>query len=73
MLEGVDTTNADVGQALCEETEAGRQDRSVWEVEGIAVARVDVAAGRLVDAVRVRGWADSLSTGQPLPVPYSGC
>jgi len=32
MLGGVDTTNADVGQALREEAEAGRQDRSVWEV-----------------------------------------
>jgi predicted transcriptional regulator len=54
------------------ETEAERRDRIAWEAEGIAEARADVAAGRLVDAAKVRAWVDSLRTDNPLPVPYSG-
>ncbi len=54
------------------ETEAERQDRFAWEAEGIAEARADVAAGRLVDAAKVRAWVDSLRTDNPLPAPYSG-
>lgn len=53
------------------ETEAERMDRFAWEAEGIAEARADVAAGRLVDAAKVRAWVDSLRTDTPLPVPYS--
>lgn len=55
-----------------QETEAEQRDRLAWEAEGIAEARADVAAGRLVDAARVRAWVDSLRTDNPLPVPYSG-
>lgn len=29
----------------------------------------DVDAGRVVDHQAVQGWADSLSTDQPLPIP----
>ncbi len=54
------------------ETEAEEQVRIAWEAEGIAEARADVAAGRLVSAARVRAWVDSLRTDNPLPVPYSG-
>jgi len=52
-----------------EETEAQQHDR---ETRGIAEARADVAAGRLVDAAEVRVWVDSLRTENKLPVPYSG-
>jgi len=54
------------------ETEAEQQRRLAWEAEGIAEARADVAAGRLVDGAKVRAWVDSLRTDNPLPVPYSG-
>jgi predicted transcriptional regulator len=54
------------------ETEAEQQRRLAWEAEGIAEARANVAAGRLVDAAKVRAWVDSLRTDNPLPVPYSG-
>jgi predicted transcriptional regulator len=54
------------------ESEAERLARIAWEAEGIEEARADVAAGRLVDAVRVRAWVDSLNTDDPLPVPYAG-
>jgi predicted transcriptional regulator len=63
---------ADSTQAAHPETEAERQSRLAWEAEGIAEARADVAAGRLVDAAKVRAWVDSLRTDNPLPVPYSG-
>jgi predicted transcriptional regulator len=53
------------------ETEAERLDRLAWEAEGVAEARADIAAGRTVDAAKVRAWVDSLRTDNPLPVPYS--
>ncbi len=59
------------GESIAE-TEAERQDRFAWEAEGIAEARAEVAAGRLVDAAKVRAWVDSLRTDNPLPVPYAG-
>ena len=62
----------DRSDTLSPETEAERQSRLAWEAEGIAEARADVAAGRLVDAAKVRAWVDSLRTDNPLPVPYSG-
>jgi predicted transcriptional regulator len=62
----------DRADTLSPETEAERQRRLAWEAEGIAEARADVAAGRLVDAAKVRAWVDSLRTDNPLPVPYSG-
>jgi predicted transcriptional regulator len=71
----MDTLNAETGHTPhteSEETEAERQDRLAWEAEGIAEARADVAAGRLIDAAKVRAWVDSLRTDNPLPVPYSG-
>jgi predicted transcriptional regulator len=72
MLSAMDTMNAATGQAPRPETEAERQDRFAWEAEGLAEARADVTAGRLVDAAKVRAWVDSLRTDNPLPVPYSG-
>ncbi len=51
------------------ETEPERQARLAWEVEGIAEARADVAAGRLVDAAEVDAWIDSIGTDHELPVP----
>lgn len=51
------------------ETEAERQARLAWEAEGIAEARADVAAGRLVDAAEVDAWIDSIGTDHELPVP----
>jgi predicted transcriptional regulator len=72
MLHLMDTGNADTAETARSETEAERLDRLVWEAEGIAEARADVAAGRLVDAARVRAWVDSLRTDKALPVPYSG-
>lgn len=71
MLRAMDTMNADVTQTPSAETEADRLSRLAWEAEGIAAARADVAAGRLVDAVQVRAWVDSLRTDKPLPVPYA--
>jgi predicted transcriptional regulator len=32
-------------------------------------ALADVDAGRVIDHPAVQAWADSLSTGEPLPVP----
>lgn len=32
-------------------------------------ALADVDAGRVIDHQAVQAWADSLSTGEPLPVP----
>ncbi len=32
-------------------------------------ALADVDAGRVIDQQAVQGWADSLSTEQPLPIP----
>jgi predicted transcriptional regulator len=72
MFPAMDTTNADPTQTPSVETEAERLDRLAWEAEGIAEARADVAAGRLVDAAQVRAWVDSLRTGKPLPVPCAG-
>ncbi len=71
-MHAMDTMNADTGHAPRSETEAERQARIAWEAEGIAEARADVAAGRLVDAAKVRAWVDSLRTDNPLPAPYSG-
>jgi predicted transcriptional regulator len=58
----MDTMHTDVTQTPSAETEAERLDRLAWEAEGIAEARADVAAGRLVDAAQVRTWVDSLRT-----------
>jgi predicted transcriptional regulator len=51
------------------ETEAEQQRRLAWEAEGIAEARADVAAGRLVDEAEVDAWIDSIGTDHELPVP----
>jgi hypothetical protein len=72
MLHAMDTMNTDVTETPSSETEAERLDGLAWEAEGIAEARADVAAGRLVDAAQVRAWVDSLRTDKPLPVPYAG-
>lgn len=64
-------TAVDNVQAPGPETEAERQDRLAWEAEGIAAADADIAAGRLVDAVAVRAWVESIDTEHELPVPYS--
>ncbi len=64
--------NTDVTETPSSETEAERLDGLAWEAEGIAEARADVAAGRLVDAAQVRAWVDSLRTDKPLQVPYAG-
>lgn len=68
----MDTMNADTDQTPHSETDPERQARLAWEAEGIAKARADVVAGRLVDAAKVRAWVDSLRTDEKLPVPYSG-
>jgi predicted transcriptional regulator len=68
----MDTLNTEPGQPGTPETEAEREARLAWEAEGIAEARADVAAGRLVDEAKVREWVNSLRTNNPLPVPYSG-
>jgi predicted transcriptional regulator len=59
----------DATPATTSETEAERRDRLAWEVEGIAEARADVAAGRLVDAAEVDAWIDSIGTDHELSVP----
>jgi len=64
--------NAETDPRPHTETEAELHARIAWEAEGIAEARADVSAGRLVDAARVRAWVDSLRTDKPLPVPTSG-
>jgi predicted transcriptional regulator len=51
------------------ETEVERKARLAWEAEGIAEARADVVAGRLVDAAKVDAWIDSIGTSHELPVP----
>jgi hypothetical protein len=71
-LPGMDTTNLDAGQTSGPETEAEQQARIAWEAEGIAEARADVAAGRLVDEAEVDAWIDSIGTDHELPVPYAG-
>ncbi len=54
------------------ETEAELRHRLAWEAAGIAEARADIAAGRVVDAIEVDAWIDSLDTEHELPVPYAG-
>jgi len=68
----MDTLNPDTSQPLGPETEAERQRQLAWEAEGIAEARADVAAGRIVDEAEVDAWIDSIGTDQELPVPYAG-
>jgi predicted transcriptional regulator len=68
----MDTLNPDTSQPLSPETEAERQRRLAWEAEGIAEARADVAAGRIVDEAEVDAWIDSIGTDHELPVPYAG-
>ena len=68
----MDTLNPDTSQPLSSETEAERQRRLVWEAKGIAEARADVAAGRIVDEAEVDAWIDSIGTDHELPVPYAG-
>jgi len=68
----MDRMDALTDHALHAESEAERLARTAWEAEGIEEARADVAAGRLVGAARVRAWVDSLSTDDPLPLPYAG-
>jgi predicted transcriptional regulator len=68
----MDRLNTDPGQPEIAETEAEREARLAWEAEGIAEARADVAAGRLVDEAEVDAWLDSIGTDHELPVPYSG-
>ncbi len=65
-------SSADRADALRPETEAERRDRLAWEAEGIAVARADVAAGRVVEAAEVDAWIDSFDSEHELPIPYSG-
>ncbi len=64
--------SADRAEALRPETEAERRDRLAWEAEGIAVARADVAAGRVVEAAEIDAWIDSFDGEHELPIPYSG-
>ncbi len=71
MLQSMETMNADTGQSPRSETNADLQSRIAQEAAGIAEARADVAAGRLVDAALVRAWVDSLRTENTLPVPTS--
>jgi hypothetical protein len=71
MLQAMETMNADTGQSPRSETDADLQSRIAREAAGIAEARADVAAGRLVDAALVRAWVDSLHTENTLPVPTS--
>ena len=67
----METTPAHVASAYAPRTaiEAGRD--LAWEAEGIAEARADVTADRMVDAADVRAWVDSLQTNAPLPPPLS--
>ncbi len=53
------------------ESAAEKQRRLAWEGEMIAEADADIAAGRLVDSVRVKAWIDSIGTDHEMPVPYS--
>ncbi|HET6308397.1 MAG TPA: hypothetical protein VFG12_14505 [Rhodopila sp.] len=53
------------------ETEAERERRIAWEARMIAEADADIAAGRLVDAAKVKAWIDSIGTDHELPIPYS--
>ena len=53
------------------ETDAERQARYAWDADDIARADADIAAGRMVDAVAVRAWAESIGTAHELPIPYS--
>jgi predicted transcriptional regulator len=62
----------DRADIISPETEAERQARIAWEAKGIAEARADVAAGRLVDEAEVDAWIDSIGTDHELPVPYAG-
>jgi predicted transcriptional regulator len=68
----MDTLKLGANQSPNLETEAERQRRLAWEAEGIAEARVDVAAGRIVDEADVDAWIDSIGTDHELPVPYAG-
>ena len=49
-----------------------KQRQVAWEARGIAEARADIAAGRVVDSAEVDARIDSLDTDHELPVPISG-
>jgi predicted transcriptional regulator len=51
--------------------ETDQETRLAWEAEGIARARASAAAGRIVDATKVKAWIDSIGTDHELPIPYS--
>jgi predicted transcriptional regulator len=68
----MDMIDAEIGHTPRRETDAERRARIAWGAEGIAEARADVAAGRVVDAARVRAWVESPRTNEPPPVPRSG-
>jgi hypothetical protein len=61
----------DPAQTPHPKTEAERRRPPVWEADGIAKARADVAAGRIVDEAEVDAWIDSIGTDHELPVPYA--
>jgi len=58
--------------ATAPESAQARQRRLTREAEDLARADASVAAGRVVDAARVKAWIDSIGTDHERPVPYSG-
>lgn len=44
---------------------AQQEERDRWTLEALS----DVDAGRVVDHDSVLAWAESLSSGEPLPIP----
>jgi len=70
IMDTINTAPNDPADSPSEENETDRQQRLVWEAEGLARARASVAAGYYATSAEVNAWIDSLGTDHPLPVPY---
>jgi hypothetical protein len=53
------------------ESPAEKQRRLIYEMEMLAEARADIAAGRIVEEAEVDAWIDSLGTDHELKLPHS--
>jgi predicted transcriptional regulator len=67
----METLGSENRDTLRRDAGSDKQRHLAWEVEMIAEAEADIAAGRLVDEAEVDSWIDSIGTGRELPVPKS--
>lgn len=59
----------EIGATFTPKTEAERQKRMAWGVEGIAEARTELDSGLYVDSVEIGSWINRIVTDNELPPP----